>query len=634
MENKGTVHVLFLAALFCVAGFSSTAYAVPAAPIVHELRQSDGTIIKAVKWGDEFRHGYETLDGYAIRFDKKSRNWKFMTVDDRGETVLLQENAGVKLPPLELRKHAERIFFLSDKHASLRDAARLSQQIASPTVMASVLVILVNFSNTTPTFTAGDFNNLLFSDNGSYSMRDYYEEVSYGAFTVSPGPGGIAGWYTASKPHNYYGENNEDGKDKYPGTLVREAVAAADAAGFDFSPYDQDGDGYVDCVAIVHQGTGEDYSTNTYDIWSHFWSLDAAYFYGNSDGGPYLTNDGLTIDNYIIMPEVQYDSSQISTIGVFTHEYGHALGLPDLYDIDLSSQGIGYWSVMAYGSWCGMELAGDRPSHPDAWCKYLLGWVTPSLLTTGADNQSVEQAATAPDVYQLRSGSPSTEGEYFLVENRQRAGFDAGLPGEGLLIWHIDESVVDDYGRPTNLYECRRCSKNTSAARHYHVALMQADGSWHLERNKNDGDEGDPYPGTSGNRAFTDLSSPASRLWDGSPSNVRITAISDPGPVMTFRSCAALCSITLIPSFVSKLLSFIKPVTGFIMLGQEVSAFSKDTEIAWSTEALQTLLKVPVGAHKQAMLLVVLVKPWLLEAHQEVEVSIGDCTGGLEVKLL
>jgi hypothetical protein len=387
-------------------------------------------------------------------------------------------------------------------------------------------------------------------------------------------------------------------------------------------------------VAIVYQGTGEDNSSNEYDIWPHSWTLTAANEYGRSNGGPYLTNDGVTVDSYIVMPELLDGSGTIRTIGVFAHEYGHVLGLPDLYDPDYSSLGIGSWSLMSYGSWCGIESAGDRPSHLDAWCKYVLGWVAPTLLTDDSDNQSVKQAATAPDVYQLRSGSPSTEGEYFLVENRQRAGFDEGLPGEGLLIWHIDESVVDDYGHPTNLYECRRCSKKTFAAKHYHVALMQADGLWDLERNKNVGDEGDPYPGTSGNRAFTHLSSPASRLWDGSPSSVRITAISDPGPVMTFRSCATFCSITLIPSFVSKLLSFIKPVTGFIMLGQEVSAFSKDTEIVWSTEALQTLLKVPVGAHKRAMLLVMLVKPWLLEANQEVEVSIGDCTGGLKVKLL
>jgi immune inhibitor A len=631
MENKETGYVFFLTVLFCTSCFSSTAIAGPAAPIVHELRQADGSIIKAVKWGDEFRHGYETLDGYAIRFDSKSKSWKFIAFDSRGAAVLLHEDAG-NMPPQGLLKHSEKDCSTAENPSFLKGVGRDPQEAVRPAGTGNIAIILVNFADTSFSYAATDFEKRLFST-GTYSMKDYYEEVSYGDFTVSSGPGGIVGWYTALKSHDYYGENNEYGQDRYPGTLVREAVAAADAAGFDFSPYDQDSDGYVDCVAIVYQGNGEDDSNNDYDIWPHSYNLYYANEFGRSNGGPYLTNDGVIVDSYIVMPELLYDSGAIRTIGVFAHEYGHALGLPDLYDTDYSSRGIGSWGLMSYGSWCGIELAGDRPTHLDAWCKYALGWVTPTLLTDASDNQSVTQAATAPDVYQLRNGSPSAGGEYFLVENRQRTGFDEGLPGEGLLIWHIDESVVDEYGRPTNLYECKHCSKKTFAARRYHVALMQADGLWDLERNFNYGDEADLYPGASVNRAFTPLSSPASRLWDGSPSNVRITAISDSGPVMTFKSSATFCAITLLPSSVSKLQSMIKPVACFIMLGQQVSPFSKDTKIAWSTGALKTLLQVPVGANKRSMLLVALVSPWLLEVDQEVEVSAGDCTGGLKITL-
>ena len=106
--------------------------------------------------------------------------------------------------------------------------------------------------------------------------------------------------------------------------------------------------------------------------------------------------------------------------------------------------------------------------------------------------------------------------EYFLVENRQKTRFDTSLPGSGLLIWHIDESV------PTNANEAR-----------YKVALMQADNRKDLEAANNRGDAGDPYPGTSGNSSFSNSSSPNSKSYAGQNTCVAVTGISAPGPVMT-----------------------------------------------------------------------------------------------------
>jgi M6 family metalloprotease-like protein len=341
----------------------------------------------------------------------------------------------------------------------------------------------------------------------------------------------VAGWYTAAKPHDYYGENYNKQNDRWVGTLVREAVIAADAAGFDFAPYDQDLDGYVDQVAIVHQGIGEEVSRNTYDIWSHSYTLDYAYSAGCSDGGAYMTDDGVMVNAYIIMPEL-YNGTIMSTLGVFAHEYGHSLGLPDLYDTDGSSHGVGVWSIMAGGCWCYVTTGGDSPSHMDAWSKYALGWITPTLVTGTLANEPIQQAETSDDVYQLLSGSQSAGGEYFLVENRQKTGFDAGLPGAGLLIWHIDESILDPWGHATNTNECFPVGSPSCASTHYHVALMQADNLWELEQKINAGNEADAYPGSANNRSFGDSSSPASSLWSGSASGVSVTAISDSGPTM------------------------------------------------------------------------------------------------------
>jgi immune inhibitor A len=178
---------------------------------------------------------------------------------------------------------------------------------------------------------------------------------------------------------------------------------------------------------------------------------------------------------------------------------------------------------MAGGSWGG---GGDTPVHPSAWCKANQGWV--EVATPHPDAQlTIDDVKSSRTVYQLwADGAAGTE--YFLMENRQQDGFDATLPGSGLLIWHIDESQ----------------SGNTDD-RHYKVALMQADGKADLEAGRNRGDAGDAYPGTADNREFTATSTPGSKSYAGADSCVGVTQISDPGPTMTANvslSCPALAA--------------------------------------------------------------------------------------------
>jgi M6 family metalloprotease-like protein len=321
---------------------------------------------------------------------------------------------------------------------------------------------------------------------------------------------------------------------------VYQAVAAADNAGYNFAPYDQDGDCFVDVVSIVHQGSGEEASGIGSDIWSHRWNLFSANYFGYSHWGVYTTNDAcpaggfIKVNDYIIQPERLWGG--MSTVGVFAHEYAHSLGLSDLHDTDYSSEGAGNWSLMAGGSWAYLSIPGDRPSHLDPWNKYKSGWITPMRVSGTLNNQPIEAANLAADVYQLLPGSPSTGGEYFLVENRQKAGFDAGLPGSGLLIWHVDEDILE------NTYECYPGGPSC-ASQHYHVALLQSDNLWQLEKNQNLGDAGDPYPGTTNNTVFNAISSPASNLYSGDESHVSVTNISTSANVMT----ATLSDSTAIP---------------------------------------------------------------------------------------
>jgi immune inhibitor A len=528
MYRAKWIHLL---SAFLLALLPMAALAVPADPTPVTLVQPNGYAFQARQWGDEFLHGWETLDGWTVVLDEARGAWVYAERAGSGELVPGVAMVGMDPPPAHLSPHLRPGGTSLQRPQLLRSAmeAEVAVRVPPTSGVANVPVILVNFADRTPTYAPSDFNSLLFGS-GTWSMKDYYQEVSYGQFSVSAGPSGVTGWYTAAHGHDYYGANNASGDDSWPGDLVYEAAAAADAAGFNFAAYDNDGDCTVDALVVVHQGSGEEASGVATDIWSHRWSLSGAYSWGASHYGPYTTNDVCSaggyvrVNDYTIQPELYSDG--LSTVGVFVHEYGHVLGLPDLYDTDYSSAGVGKWSVMAGGSWCGIVRGGDRPSHMDPWCKRKLGWVVPQEVTGTLPAEPIVQAATAADVYQLLPGNPTVGGEYFLVENRQLASFDAGLPGSGLLIWHIDEAKAGNTG------ECYPGGPSCTT-QHYKVAVEQADGLWELEKGQNRGNAGDPYPGSSAKTRFDGTSTPSSALYSGTASGVSVTDISASGSTMT-----------------------------------------------------------------------------------------------------
>jgi immune inhibitor A len=198
-------------------------------------------------------------------------------------------------------------------------------------------------------------------------------------------------------------------------------------------------------------------------------------------------------------------------IGVCCHELGHLLfGFPDLYDTTNVSEGIGNWCLMAGGSWGG---SGNTPVHPCAWCKVNQGWATVQVVGSNGP-VDIPDVKTSQFVFRLWTDGLSAN-EYFLLENRQQTGFDVSLPGSGLLVWHVDDSTPD----------------NTNAA-HYKVALVQADGKRDLEKARNRGDAGDPFPGSANNTTFTATTNPNSISYAGIDTHVGLTGISQPGPIM------------------------------------------------------------------------------------------------------
>ena len=350
-----------------------------------------------------------------------------------------------------------------------------------------VVVVLVDFTDRAmPADASARFQQLFFSTGElpHGSVKEYFADVSGGLIDIQ---GEVVGPYRLPQTMAAYAGNDNGMQSTTPNarTMANDTVSLSNPD-VDFAPYDNDGNGFVDAFIVVHAGRGAEETGAASDIWSHKWVLPSERIVDNTKIFAYLT-----------IPED-------AKLGVTAHEIGHLVfGWPDLYDTDNTSEGIGNWCLMASGSW---GLGGDRPVHPSAWCKSTQGWINVVAQTSNA-TVTITDVKSSRTAYRLwKDGGGGNE--YFLVENRQQAGFDESMPGQGLLIWHIDEAI----------------SGNTNES-HYKVALMQADGQRHLENNANRGDDGDPFPGSSGNASFTGTSTPDSKSYAGSNTCVAVTGI-------------------------------------------------------------------------------------------------------------
>jgi M6 family metalloprotease-like protein len=355
-----------------------------------------------------------------------------------------------------------------------------------------VLVILVEFADQPAVVAPEEIEGLLFGQSG-YSMRDYFLEVSGGSFWLE---GVVVGWVTAAGGHADYGADLPSGGDVAPLALAEEAVLLADPL-VDFSVFDNNSDGEVDGLLIVHAGTGEE-TGDPEDIWSHSAWLDLAV-------------DGVRVRHYGMGPELQRDGLvHTTTIGVYCHELAHNLGLPDLYDTTFRSAGIGPFGLMGTGAWGRRDAyPGDGPVHPCAWSLLFLGWASAEELLPGS------YLARPGQVY--RTTQNCAPGEAFLLENRQQAGFDGGLPGSGILIWHIDDRV-----------------EGNDDPNHLQVDLEEADAMQDLELSPQARGSAQDFFFNGNQDEFGPATLPDSSSNDGQPTGVQVFAIGAPDAEMPF----------------------------------------------------------------------------------------------------
>ena len=504
--------------------------------------QPDGTAIELWGRGDEFHAVFETLDGYTVVFDPAARAYFYaeLSADRRelrstgvrvgqsggaphGEKHLRIDPAAARAQALARHRVWDASVQVSKRWTSVKAQARARMEAArsgvayappeQPTTGQKVgLCLLVDFPDEEATIPQATIDAMLngdtFTEFGNvYSVKRYYEEVSDGHLTFT---NVVTAYIRAPHPKSYY---NDVEKDAYgQGRLLLGDVLAVLKARPDYesvilptlSALDVDGDQNVLAVSLLF--AGENSGVWTYGLWEHAWALPEPVELGN----------GKRVYYYQFSP-----MGAAPVIGVFCHETAHMLcGFPDLYDYGYQSAGVGYWGLMALG--CHLK----PPAEVCAYLKYKAGWASSVTTLTRTSSLVATVRAGVNEFYLYpKNGDPAAT-EYFIVENRQKSGVDADLPGAGVCIWHVDEAGSNDEEAGT-------------PERHYECSLVQADGLRRLELFNDYGDACDPYyadnPAPDYANVFSDAEIPNAKWWDGSSSGAIFHDFSASGPTMTFR---------------------------------------------------------------------------------------------------
>ena len=472
-----------------------------ASPTPFKTKQPSGLELIIQNRGNHLQ-GWHEYDGWTVL--KNENNWWVYASGNDGHALISSNlRVGIERPDegsVIIQKG------IRPEKRVLIDDSPIPNLNATRTDTFHVPLILIEYPDANATFEPEDIDMIMNQEGYTHldydntgSFRDFYQEISYGNFLPVAE---VSEWFMASNGHDYYSYNNGYTRVR---ELVREVVDMLEESGFDWSTFDNDNDGYVDALNLIHQGAGAeegDYS----NIWSHKSSL----------GNLAVNYDGVIINSYNISPEIQ--NGNLVAIGVLAHEFGHALGLPDLYDTDYSSSGSGKLALMASGSWGTSNNSPWYPATMIGWCKNQLGWIDVVEITEDHDAVSIQQTYSNNTVYRVNHSQ--IEEEYWYIENRQKVGSDTLMPTAGLTIWHINDDIAQGWA-PNN------------DEPYYGVGLEQADGMFALE-NGGPSNGADVFPGDSDNREFSNSSSPNTTSLYGEASMLRLDNISDPGEFMSF----------------------------------------------------------------------------------------------------
>lgn len=498
-----------------VSGCFTSLKASPAFPGLISFSQPDGSKVNIYLRGDEKVHWAESEDGYSLVYDDngylcyaiKNANGDMIASEFRASDITARPQA-VKTMLMSTQKE------LRFSHQQVSDYLAVWDRIAaqakhnsnskSLTGSRRALVILFQTPDCQLHHRKSEFLALFnehnyTAGNAHGSVYDYYHEASNGQFNLQVD---VLGPITADHDMAYYGSDNSQGSWEF-GTEVAQKIAGM----ADFSEYDNDGDGVVDGMHIIFAGYGEEAGGGSDRIWSHQWYVWNAPTY-----------DGITFGPYSCSPELRGNfGTNLTRIGVICHELGHVFGAPDYYDTDYEGSGgqfngLGKWDIMSSGSW---NDNGRTPARHGAYTtSYIYNWTSPIELS---EPQSVRMPQTRDGLVVYRINT-SSNGDFFLLENRQKCGFDRYIPGHGMIVYHAhpnaNGSSVSNATHPQQLYILSASS------------TYQQPGNTPNSYGATDGG-GTPFPGTSHKDSLTDNSTPWLRPWSGAANNTPIFDIQE-----------------------------------------------------------------------------------------------------------
>lgn len=465
--------------------------------------------------GDENIKYATTAEGYVLV--QKGRNWYYTTVDQQGQLHISDFIAEKKeywtkelASYMENSNLVQTITKLRSISTGISNNANITTKRNTAIGSRKVLIVLMQFPDCNMTSSKSAFIDLFNAENYTEdgargSVKDYFSYVSYNMLQLQCD---VIGPFTAKYDMAYYGGNVGFGSnDKNTYELFREALVHAETQ-TNLSDYDADGDGYIDNIHIIYAGYGEEAGASSDAIWAH----EATF--------PYIEAGGVKIDRYSCAPELRSNRGNgISRIGPHCHEIGHALGTMDYYDTDYQEggayQGTGKWDLMGSGSW---NEDGTLPANINPYVKvYDLGWCKAVNISEDG-NYLLKASDSNNNVFRLDT---PIQGEFFLLENRQQRKFDCGVPGHGLLIYHIAAGIDDK--KKTNTINASypqychiECASNTYRRHH---TIPESYG----ETNSS----GTPFPGISGNDMFNYDSTPAALCNNGNSTDFAISDITE-----------------------------------------------------------------------------------------------------------
>ena len=354
-----------------------------------------------------------------------------------------------------------------------------------------VLALLISFNDYPGVTTPEYFTSRLFGDGAGGppfdSLRNFYRRSSYNQLNID---GSVLGWYQAPYARSTVAETNQGRQ-----TVIKEALNYYEAQGHDFSQYDNDGDGAIDYFCV--------FWTGPHGEWSSFWW---GYYTSFSDSTFRL--DGKRLTNYSWQWELYNYPSGTFGPSTIIHETGHALGVPDYYDYDDAigpRGGVGSLDIM--------DSTGDH----NCFSKFMLNWITPTVVSSGSQTVSLRASGLFPDAVLFMPGAAPGRifDEFFMVQNRYRSGNDTNLftGSDGLILWHVD-SRLDSWNYDF-LYD-------NSYTAHKLLRLMEADGLEQIETWNVSANAGDYYKA---GMTFGPFSVPNSARYSGLATAMGLTSI-------------------------------------------------------------------------------------------------------------